>query len=115
MQRFWRVVVHFYTAWICTTSLLGCLQPCLLCMPAHYWVGSVQLCQLCWRRLPGKLHGQRVDFDCELNMTKQIDCPNWSPWEKAGRCAKGYYGGRPSLGTCTLVCQLGKNQTLVGE
>ena len=29
-----------------------------------------------------------------------INCPHWSK----GSCLRGYYGGRPSAGTCQLAC-----------
>ena len=36
----------------------------------------------------------------------RIDCPFWSdtPTPGAGLCDKGYFGGRPSYGTCTNMC-----------
>jgi len=33
-----------------------------------------------------------------------IDCPQW----RDGVCLSGFYGGRPSAGTCAKVCELGK-------
>lgn len=36
-----------------------------------------------------------------------VICQHWTSFGAHGTCALGRFGGRPSLGTCRLVCQLG--------